>query len=267
MTNSKTLAFLKTPKGYLLLALLALAAVAGIPQEARTGWINAGISVGTALFLDTLFAIYEQRKRITPSGAILTGLIVALVLSSDAPWYVCLLTAAIAIFSKHVLKTRKKPVFNPAAFGLAVAVYLFGSGQSWWGGLSTLPVWSLILVLLAGMLVTRRAFKYPQVFAFLGTYFGLLLIVALWHTADVSGAFRTPYLQSALFLAFFMVTDPPTSPASTGVQVSFGCVAAAVSVADYVFFNGLAFLLLGLLAANGWHAWYARRASSLKTAY
>jgi len=42
------------------------------------------------------------------------------------------------IGSKHLFAARK-PVFNPAAFGLFVSILLFHSSQSWRGGLPLLP--------------------------------------------------------------------------------------------------------------------------------
>jgi Na+-translocating ferredoxin:NAD+ oxidoreductase RnfD subunit len=254
---SRIKTFFKTPKGYVLAALLFLTAIAGFDHGSRNGWINVATAVGTAVLLDIAFAVQQERKRIVPDSAALTGLIVALVLSSSVPWYICAVTSAVAIVSKHLFKIKKKPVFNPAAFGLAFAVLLFKSGQSWWGGLSNLPAWCVVFVLAAGLLVARRVNKLPLVFAFLGSYFSLLLLFALMQLTAAGDAFRLPFSNSALFLAFFMMTDPPTSPAKYKEQITFGIFAALISVADFMLLNGLSFLLLGLLAANGWNAWGA----------
>jgi Na+-translocating ferredoxin:NAD+ oxidoreductase RnfD subunit len=71
-----------------------------------------------------------------PSGAILTGLIIAVVLSLGQPWYVAGCTSAVAILSKYIFRTRSANVFNPAAFAIVATFYVFGTIQSWWGALS-----------------------------------------------------------------------------------------------------------------------------------
>ena len=95
-----------------------------------------------------------------------------------------------------------------------------------------------------------RLGKLPLVLAFLLTYFGALTAVAFAQPQLVAEMFRAPFVQAALFLAFFMLTDPPTSPARDGDQVWYGMVAACVAVAAQLLGAGQMYLLLGTLAAN-----------------
>jgi Na+-translocating ferredoxin:NAD+ oxidoreductase RnfD subunit len=67
----------------------------------------------------------------------------------------------------------------------------------------------------------------------------------------VAEMFREPFLQAALFLAFFMLTDPPTSPNRYSDQVWFGLLAAVTAVAAQLLGAGQVYLLVGVLAANG----------------
>jgi Na+-translocating ferredoxin:NAD+ oxidoreductase RnfD subunit len=201
-----------------------------------------------------VLAVITRRKRLFPDGAILTGLIVGLVLESAVSWQHAAATAAIAVASKHVLKVRKKPIFNPAAFGLLAAILLFGTGQSWWGGLAEMPTWCVAFLVIGGYLVTARVNKFPQAFAFLGVHYLLWLGLGVMNVAGVGDLFRTPFINSALFLAFFMVTDPPTSPGKYKSQVVFGTLAAVASVADYLWLHDLGYLLTGLLVANVYNA-------------
>jgi Na+-translocating ferredoxin:NAD+ oxidoreductase RnfD subunit len=60
-----------------------------------------------------------------PSGAVLTGLLVAMILSPQQPWYVGAVTSAIAVLSKYVFRTRSANVFNPAALAIVATFYLF----------------------------------------------------------------------------------------------------------------------------------------------
>jgi hypothetical protein len=72
-------------------------------------------------------------------------------------------------------------------------------------------MWTLVL-LVAGIWVVDRLNKLPLVFAFLGAYFAIFSAVSRVNAAAVAEMFRDPFVQSAIFLAFFMLTDPPTSP-------------------------------------------------------
>lgn len=245
--------FFKTPKGYLLIAILVLAAVAFLGSLTYQGLIHTGIAVLTACVLDFFVMLIQKRKRLIPDGALLTGLIIGLILSPSVSWYEVVAASFIAISSKHVLKFKKKPIFNPAVFGLLAVLLLFSSAHAWWGALPDLPIWCAVIVIVCGFQVTERVNKFPLVFTFLGVYFSIFLIIALTNTIDVSEIFLTPFVHSALFLSFFMLTDPPTSPAKYGEQVIFGTIAAVVSAAWNIEFGGLSFLLIGLLAANLLH--------------
>jgi Na+-transporting NADH:ubiquinone oxidoreductase subunit NqrB len=255
-----------TPKGYILIVLLFITGIAGLNTPAYGGFINAGAAITTAVVLDLLGGLLRKRKRLLPDGAIITALIISLVLSANVSWIFVALTTAIAIASKFILQFKKKPIFNPAAFGLLAAILLFSSEQDWWGGFSTFPAWCIGYVLIGGYIVTSRSNKFPQVFAFLGLYYSLFLALAIWSKGDVSEVFRVPFINSALFLAFFMVTDPPTSPGKYAHQIIFGSIAAIVSVAVNITIGGLSYLLVGLLTANLFHTLYLlRKANSIKS--
>ena len=55
--------------------------------------------MGIAALLDVLILRWRKKAWEFPSGAILTGLIVAMVLSAHEPWYVPVSTSALAIVS------------------------------------------------------------------------------------------------------------------------------------------------------------------------
>ncbi|PEE42642.1 RnfABCDGE type electron transport complex subunit D [Bacillus pseudomycoides] len=243
-----------TPKRFLLVMLLFLMLIAQVNMTNYTGLVHAGISVATAMFIDTLIAVLKKRKLTFPYGAAITGLIVALVLSPMVSSYISTLTAAIAIASKHLFTVKKKPIFNPAAFGLFFTAVLFSSGQSWWGGLSMLPAWCIMFVCIAGFFVTEKVNKFPQIFSFLGIYFLIVLVMGVTGIENASDMIRVPYINSTLFLAFFMLTDPPTSLGKYKDQVIFGTITAIASIASYIILGGLTFLLVGILIANGWKA-------------
>jgi Na+-translocating ferredoxin:NAD+ oxidoreductase RnfD subunit len=251
--------YLKTPKGYVLIILLALTGIASFGSLSFQGIVNIVIAVSTAGVLDYGLMVMLKRKRRILDGAILTGLIIALVLSPASSWLITAAAAAIAIISKHVLRIKKKPIFNPAAVGLLAILLLFSSGHEWWGGLSALPGWTLVFLAVGGYLVVNKVNKFPLIFGFLGTYFALFTAISFYHALDVNEIFRIPFINAVLFLSFFMLSDPPTSPGKYREQILFGMAAAITSVVVNVWIGGLSFLLAGLLVANLGYSLYRVR--------
>jgi Na+-translocating ferredoxin:NAD+ oxidoreductase RnfD subunit len=251
--NNNRFSYFKTPKGYALMAVLILAVVAAYGSNDFSGFKNVGIAVFISVLLDVIVALRQNRKRIFPDGAVITGLIIGVVLSPATPWYLTVVTVLFAIVSKHLFKMKRKPIFNPAAFGLFAACF-FSVGQSWWGALAELPPWTIVFLLAGGFLIAKRINKFPLVFSFLGVYFLVLLCMGIFNVGDALDALRTPYVNSALFFTFFMLTDPPTSPAKYKPQIIFGTITALAALFIYVQFQWLGFLLIGLLVANIWTA-------------
>jgi Na+-translocating ferredoxin:NAD+ oxidoreductase RnfD subunit len=253
-------AFLRTPKGSLLAIFILLFGLAA----AAVGWTIAvphmlAATLG-AVLPDLAVARFDRRTHGWPSSALLSGMIVGFVLSPLTPWAVTASVAILATLSKHVLATRRWHVFNPAGLALLVSVPLFGTGQSWWGGLPDLG-WPFVLVLLAtGAFIVDRINKFPLVLSFLGVFFGLLTAISHVDAAATVEFFRAPFLQATLFLALFMVTDPPTSPSRYTHQIAIGLLVGAASVAAQQLGAGQSYLLVGLvlgnlaLAARRWHS-------------
>ncbi|WP_169794046.1 RnfABCDGE type electron transport complex subunit D [Alicyclobacillus acidiphilus] len=251
--------YFRTPKGFVLIILSLLVLIdAAYTADSRV-IVHAVVAVCTAIVIDGAIARFWRRSRRFPDGGVITGLIVAGVLSSTAAYGIVITATAAAIVSKHVLHMGRKPIFNPAAVGLLVAIYVFHVGESWLADLSLLPVWGIALLGVAGYLVTYRVNKFPQVFAFFAVYFIFFGLEGAFHVSLAADAFRNPIINSAMFLAFFMMTDPPTSPGRYSQQVLFGAIAAIVSSLVYLTFDGLSYLLIGLLFANAWKAWVTRQ--------
>ncbi|MFE5318187.1 RnfABCDGE type electron transport complex subunit D [Paenibacillus sp. NPDC056579] len=248
----------QSPKGYVAMTLTAYLVIASLGSHSAAGIMNGLFAVAAALVVDYLCSWAEKRKRIVLDGAVITGLIISLVLSSTASWLILSATTVMAVLSKHLLVNKKKPVLNPAALGLLLAIPLFHAGQSWWGAFGDLPVWTILFLLIGGYMITNRVQKYPQIFAFFAVFFLLLLVMGLLHIGDASDALRPPFINATLFFGFFMLTDPPTSPAKVKDQIVFGIVTAVTGAVVYAIFGGLTYLFIGLLAGNMYHWLNAR---------
>jgi Na+-translocating ferredoxin:NAD+ oxidoreductase RnfD subunit len=255
--------FWSTPKG-LLIIILAVLVAATAPHE---GLRLVGPEILSAVILAGALDVIILRRRKGvwefPSGAVLTALIVAMILSAQAPWYVTAVTSAMAVGSKYLFRTKSANVFNPAALGIVAAFYLFHTGQSWWGAAPDVSAAAQVALVASGLFITDRVNKMPLVLAFLGSYFLLFTVTAFaGNPSRVSEVFRTPDLQAALYFAFFILTDPPTSPVKYPDQLMFGVMVAAVSYAAFEWIGAAYYLLAGVLAGNVWEAW---RRSSRRT--
>src|SRR5205085_12155635 len=194
--------------------------------------------------VDAAWMSIETRRVRFPTSALLSALIVFFILSTSESWLVVGWTSVFAIVAKRLVRTSREHIFNPAALALLWAPVAFGSGESWWGGLADLPWAWIAVLLLAGGLLTERLNKFPVVLTFLAAYFGFFTLASLGNPQGVAEMFREPFLQAALFLAFFMLTDPPTSPNRYSDQVWYGLLAAVSAGAAQLLGVGQVFLLV-----------------------
>ena len=242
--------FVRTPKGTLLAMFIGLFAVAA----PAAGWPVAlphmlAAVLGTSL-ADLAVSALDRRPLTWPSSAILSGMIVGFVLGPATPWAVTAAVGILATLGKHILATRRWHVFNPAALALVVSVPLFGTGQSWWGALPDLS-WPFVLLLIAGgAFIVDRINKFPLVLSYLGVSFALLTLLGMVEPLTAAELLRTPFIQATLFLALFMLTDPPTAPGRYSEQIALGVLVAVASVAAQVLGAGQVYLLVGLLVGN-----------------
>ncbi|MED1470607.1 RnfABCDGE type electron transport complex subunit D [Bacillus salipaludis] len=247
----------KTPKGYVVTAMVFYLFIASIGSKSMLGIENSMIAIVASIFVDyNLCRIMDRRS--SKDSTVITALIISLILSFTTSGMVVVGTAILAILSKHLFVYKKKPIVNPAAFGLLLSIFIFQAGQSWWGAFGDLPAWTILFLLIGGYFVTERVNKFPQVFSFLGTFFVLLLILGLTSKGDAADALRPPFINATLFFAFFMLTDPPTSPAKYKQQIFFGVLAAVSGVIIYGLFGGLTYLFIGLFAGNFYNYWNKR---------
>jgi Na+-translocating ferredoxin:NAD+ oxidoreductase RnfD subunit len=255
--------FFRTPKGLLIIVLAILVALAA-PHEG-IGLVAPGVA--SAVIVAGLIDVFVLRRTRNawefPSGAVLTGLLVAMVLTPHEPWYVSPCTSAVAIASKYLVRTRSANVFNPAALALVMTFYIFDTGQSWWGALPEITPFALVVLLVTGAFIADRVNKVPLVLVFLGTYFLLFSLAAFrGNPGKVAEIFRAPDLHAVLFFAFFFLTDPPTSPVKYRGQIVCGVIVAVVSFAIFEWLGVAYYLLAGVLVGNIWEGWHRWRSVS-----
>ena len=260
---SKVRRFFKTPKVLvtIILAILILMAAPGQGGQPVMGLACATMAAG---LVDLLILRWKTGTWQYPSGAVLTAAIVVMVLRAQEPWYVITVTSVIAVLSKYAFRFRAN-VFNPAALAMVASYYLFHAGQSWWGAQTDTVGPAKLLMVVAGVFITNRVNKMPLVLTFLAAYFALFTVTSYGgDPLKVAEIFRTPDVEAALYFAFIILTDPPTSPARYRDQVICGALVAAVSYAFFELTGVVYYLLAGVTVGNVWVAWRRFKARQLR---
>jgi Na+-translocating ferredoxin:NAD+ oxidoreductase RnfD subunit len=258
---SRALGPLHTAKGQMLTILMVLFAIAA-PSAGGIALLPnlAGAVLAGCLIDFTWLAVSSRRVRF-PTSALLSSLFVFGILSAQESWLAVAWTSAFAVLAKRILRTEREHIFNPAAIALVWAPIAFGSGESWWGALGDVSWLWIPALLVLGAFLIERLNKFPLVLTFLAVYFAFFTLASVSNPGAVAEMFREPFLQAALFLAFFMLTDPPTSPNRYLDQVWFGALAAVIAGVAQLLGAGQVYLLIGILVPNAVLAVvrYARR--------
>ncbi len=175
--------------------------------------------------------LYEDIGLSLPS-ALITALGLSLLLRVDH-YSTMMLASVVAIASKFLLKINGKHIFNPANFGVVMALTLtqdawVSSGQ--WGESS----WYALMFLAAGGIVLNRVGRWDTTVTFLATYAGLEAARNIWlgWTWDV-WAHRL-MSGSLLLFALFMITDPRTIPNARSGRIIW---AIAIALLTFILRN------------------------------
>jgi Na+-translocating ferredoxin:NAD+ oxidoreductase RnfD subunit len=242
--------FLRTPKGTVLWVLAALTAVAMIGTNRHT-LPNVLAAVAGAAAAELLISALRGKRLAFPSGALISGMIIAMVLARETPPYVPLAVGALAVVGKHAIRTRWSNVFNPAVLALLVGGLLFRSGQSWWGALPYDGMLGFALVFAARLYIAAKVNKVVLALSFLTMALIAFAVSSFFGAAaQVAQVFRAPDINALFFFAAIMLTDPPSSPARREDQIWFGAVAGALAVLIFLTTGVQWFIFGGLPVAN-----------------
>ena len=158
---------------------------------------------------------------------LITGLSLSLLLRAEAPWLHAL-AGVIAIASKFLLRIEGKHIFNPA--GLAIVALLLARTGVWispgqWGS----SLWFAALVGFLAILVLQRARRADIAIYFLLSHAAFLGARALWLGDPSAIPLHQMQSGSLLIFAFFMISDPRTSPDSALGRFLFAFSVAALA--------------------------------------
>jgi len=209
----------------------------------------------TCAILEIALTFRQSRAFVWPASAMLTGSGVALILRvvgtpPDEPWTIdgwqtFAVVAGLSLLTKYVIKYRGTHVFNPSNIGLVVAFVVLGSSRVepldfWWAPLNVWMLTAYAVIIVVGVLITRRLRLLTLAAAFwitLAAATGLLAasghcMTANWAFAPVCGVdFWRVIVTSpeVLIFLFFMITDPKTVPPGAVGRTVFGCLVGVAS--------------------------------------
>ena len=142
-------------------------------------------------------------------SAFISCLGIVLLLRSSHLW-IHPLSAVLAICSKFLIQKNRRHIFNPSAFGICFVLFLPGSWLSpgQWGSFFLMGAWVMAL----GSFVTRGVKRIDISWLFLFFYLGGLFLRNSWLEYEWAVFQHSALNGSLLVFAFFMISDPKSSP-------------------------------------------------------
>ena len=226
---------LRDPRCYQVVVLSSLLLFGVTVLDFGIRWQNAVAIIVTAQIVQLAGTRLAAVPRFDPLSALISSLSLTLLLRTDT-LALAAAAAVIAIGSKFLVRVRGKHVFNPANAALVTLMLL--SDQAWvssgqWGS-AAIGAFALSCL---GFLVLTRARRAETTIAFLCVYGALLFGRALWLGDPLTIPLHQLQNGALLIFAFFMISDPKTTPDAAAGRVLFaGIVAVAAFVIQFVYY-------------------------------
>ncbi len=210
------------------------------------GWLHFDITpwraatiLAAALLTQYACTRLWKLPKFDPKSALISGLSLCLLLRTNHA-ALAVLAAAVTIASKFLIRWRGKHVFNPTNFGLVLMMLV--TGRVWvspgqWGSVA---YFGFLMACLGG-LVVNRASRSDVTYSFLASITAIHIGRSLWLMQRITVPLHRLESGALLLFAFFMISDPKTTPNSRAGRILFGMLVASLA----------GFIQLGLYRTNG----------------
>jgi enediyne biosynthesis protein E5 len=231
--------FSSDPRHYQI-AVLSLLLIYGVGWlEFDIAWAQLVVSLGTALLAQYACTRLFGLSSFDPRSPLISGLSLCLLLRTNT-LFLAFLTAVVTIASKFIFQRGGKHIFNPTNFGIVAMIAL--TNQVWvspaqWGS----KLYFAFLIACAGGIVIYRATRSDVTYAFLMTYASILFGRAFWLGDPWAIPMKQLQSGALVLFAFYMISDPKTTPDSRAGRILFAALVAA----------GAAYVQFGLYRTNG----------------
>jgi len=199
------------------------------------GWLDfeiqlsrALVILGSALLTQWICSRLWRMPAFDPRSALISGLSLCLLLRTNSTW-LAVAVAVVTVSSKFIFRIRGKHLFNPTNFGIVVLMLVTG-GQIWvspgqWGN----PAFFAFLMACLGGLVVNRAARSDVTLAWLAFYLALVFGRSLWLGEPMTIPVHRLQSGGLLLFAFFMISDPRTTPNSRAGRMIFAALVAYIA--------------------------------------
>ena len=174
--------------------------------------LSLGISVIAAIVVDSIITYLKSKKIIITESSVVSGLIIGYVISSGEAWCITALASVFAILSKHLIRFKARHIFNPAGFGILLAVFLLGASTEWKGAY----LWYIIAPF--GIYVSFKIKKLELIASYFAAFFILFGGQAVIQAVPIFNIFG--YFN--YFFIFIMLIEPMTTPLTMPGKIIFG---------------------------------------------
>ena len=210
-------------------------------------WWHVAGCVGSTLVTQA-FADRLIGRDFDPRSPLISALSLTLLLRTGS---VSLSIAAgmLAVASKYILRWNGKHIFNPANFGLVIISLIFTTAWISPGQWGTAPLFALLLLGLGGM-VTGKAKRWDVSLSLLGFYAMLIFGRAVWLGDPLTIPVHQMQSGALLIFAFFMISDPKTTPDARIGRVFYAAIVATVGFSiQFGLYNAAGIILALILCA------------------
>ena len=235
------------PRHYQILILSSLILLGISKFGFYLPWWHALACVGSALITQVVGDKILGRK-FDARSPLITSLSLTLLLRTGSV-SLSILAGVLAIGAKYLIRVNGKHIFNPANCGIVAVALLFGGAWVSPGQWGTAPLLALWLAGL-GVLVTTKAKSLDLTGAFLAFYATLVFGRAVWLGDPLSIPLHQMQSGALLIFAFFMISDPKTTPNRRAGRIVYaGLVALIGFVIQFSFYQSAGVIYALVLCA------------------
>ncbi len=202
-----------------------------MPYSPVTILASAGIITILCLLTNVIFAyVFEAPTNI--ESVYITALILTLIIApplsnSDVRYFILAGWASVwAMASKYIFALRKKHIFNPAAFAVALTALTINQSANWW---VSAPLSLMPFIVLGGFLVVRKLRRSDLVVSFIiAALVSIVGLGILGGSDSLTSAQNAILISPLLFFAFVMLTEPLTTPPTKVGRIFYGMLVGLI---------------------------------------
>ena len=240
-------AFLADPRHYQIIVLSSLILLGTFHFAFQLPWWHVVACIGSTVATQFVASRWVGHP-FDVRSPLISALSLTLLLRTGS---VTLSIAAgvLAIGSKYLIRWKDKHIFNPANFGLVVLSLLFTGAWISPGQWGTAPIFALFLLGMGGI-VTGKAKRWDVSIALLVSYAALLFGRALWLGDPLTIPVHQLQSGALLIFAFFMISDPKTTPDARLGRVLYAMLVASIGFTiQFAFYNAAGIIRALILTA------------------